>query len=65
MKGKWELHLLKNYGEMGTTFYLVPTIFYNHSKMFDLPGEDCSFSISLAWLFWEISLDRYWGSCYM
>lgn len=65
MKGKWELYLFKHYGESGTTFYLIPTIFYDHLKMFEIPGEDCSFKISFAWLFWEISLERYWGSDYL
>ena len=46
-----------------TSFYLFPTIEYFRDKTFDDDG-DCSFDISLSWLFWSLTFTRYWGSAY-
>lgn len=46
-----------------TSFYLLPSIEYFRDKTFDEDG-DCSFNILLSWLFWSLSITRYWGSVY-
>ena len=44
-------------------FYLLPSIEYFRDKTFDEDG-DCSFNISFSWLFWSITISRYWGNVY-
>lgn len=46
-----------------TSFYLLPTIEYFRDRTFDMDG-DCSFNISFQWLFWSLTLTRYWESIY-
>ena len=61
----WKLYfsyLNKKYTGM-TSFYLLPSIEYFRDRTFDDNG-DCSFNISLSWLFWSLTLTRYWGSAY-
>lgn len=61
---QWEFGIWFNYGDYGTTFYLVPTLFYYRSKIFDDCTQERSFKIAFTWLFWQISIERYWGNDY-
>lgn len=46
-----------------TEFNLLPAIEYVRSKAFEFENDHC-FSISFKWLFWKISINRYWGEIY-
>lgn len=46
-----------------THFYLLPTIEYFRDKLFDDDG-DYSFDIIFGWLFWMVTITRYWGNSY-
>lgn len=57
----WKLYLAYQNKTGMTVFYLLPTIEYFRDKDFD--DEDyCSFDISFSWLFWSLTLTRYWKS---
>ena len=61
----WKMYVnYNNKKETGmTNFYLLPTIEYFRDRTFDREG-DFSFNISFQWLFWSLTLTRYWGSIY-
>ena len=59
----WKIYFSNNNKCEITSFYFLPSIEYFRDKTFDDRG-DCSFNISLSWLFWSLTFTRYWGSAY-
>ncbi len=65
-KAEWNLYFSynKNTPVLGfTSCYVLPTIEYFRDRSLDENG-DCSCQINFHWIFWTITLARYWGSAY-
>lgn len=53
----------KNHYASGTEFYLFPTVNYQRFEEFEFENEH-SFAINFVWLFWKLSINRYWGDVF-
>lgn len=64
---QWDITAPKNYKRdivsNWTFFYLLPTIEYSR-MFFSFDEDDQNFDIHFEWLFWKISVSRYWGDVY-